>query len=138
MEKIAKANCSSNPLSDVSSLVLTAHSKSFGTEYCCGNDLSPVHREMIFTMFASHMKQIYEATWGWNSKKKRKELFSADSKFLLVFDRSEGLEILIAWSMFKFEWDDPEVRDQPVLYCYEIHVSNTHRGCSLGRQVRLD
>lgn len=94
------------------------------------------------------MKELYEANWGWKEIEKKSELFNGDSRFICVYEavKSEdsdtsdasGMKVnrdLVAFVMFRFEWDDEDEPEHPVLFCYEIQVSNAHRSQQIGRHV---
>jgi N-alpha-acetyltransferase 40 len=78
------------------------------------------------------MKPIYEATWGWDKESKSKELFDPAAYFLIL---QTAAGELIAFSMFKFTWDDEEEPEFPVLYCYELHVATKFQGCGIGAKL---
>lgn len=43
--------------------------------------------------------------------------------------------MLLAFSMFKFTWDDEDEPEFPVLFCYELQVEERYRGCGLGARL---
>lgn len=88
----------------------------------------------IFTLFENNMKDMYETTWGWNKDEKMKELFAPTSKFLLIVDDDDN-EKLIAFTMFRFEWDDEDEPEYPVLYCYELQTCNEYQGKGIGKHL---
>ena len=55
-------------------------------------------------------------------------MFSKKSHFLVmkVPDTSGGQEV-VAFSHFQFVWDDEDEPEHPVLYCFELHVSEQHQ-----------
>lgn len=104
------------------------------------NDLSIPQREAIFALFETNMKDLYTATWGYNREEKRKELFHPMSRFLCVEkegekEGEEGGKEIVAYTIFRFEWDDEEEPEHPVVYCYELHVSSAYQKQSLGKQL---
>ncbi len=42
---------------------------------------------------------------------------------------------IIAFASFRFEWDDEEEPEYPVLYCYELQVSSIMQGHGIGKQL---
>ena len=42
---------------------------------------------------------------------------------------------IVGYTVFRFEWDDEEEPEHPVLYCYELQVSKTVQGHGVGRQI---
>jgi GNAT superfamily N-acetyltransferase len=42
---------------------------------------------------------------------------------------------IVGYTVFRFEWDDDEEPEHPVLYCYELQVSKTVQGHGVGRQI---
>ena len=100
---------------------------------CCKTfALSKPDRDAIFTLLETNMRSFYEATWGWDMEAKMKEIFDPGAFFLLVH-AADGT--LVAFSMFKFSWDDEEEPEFPVLFCYELQVSALFQGCRIGRRL---
>ena len=120
-------------------------------------DLRTKDKKRIFQIFEKNMKHWYLKNWGWDEVEKKKELFHPNSRFLCVYasPRSEDItadgsgpsssrsatkidrkeEELIAFVMFRFEWDDEDEPEHPVVFCYEIQVCEDYRGQSLGKHV---
>lgn len=100
------------------------------------SQLSIQQKEMLFNLFEKNMKEMYEKTWGWNKDDKMKELFTSASKFLMIIaEKNENEEEIIAFSMFRFEWDDEDEPEYPVLYCYELQISNSYQGKGIGKHI---
>ena len=119
--------------------------------------LSKNERQTIFTIFEKNMKQLYVKNAAWHEAEKKKELFHPDSRFLCVyasprsqdttmqqsapsssmntFEKDQGNEEIIAFVMFRFEWDDEDEPEHPVVFCYEIQICENYRGRSLGKHV---
>jgi hypothetical protein len=100
--------------------------------YSC-NQLNKNDRNSLMLNLENNMKPIYEMTWGWDKTAKEKELFSVDSKFLLLKNTDDKI---IGWVMFKFDWDDLDEPEHPVLFCYELQIEDSHRRLGLGKLVR--
>ena len=45
---------------------------------------------------------------------------------------------IIAYAMFRFDWDDEDEPEYPVLYCYELQVSTKYQGCKIGSFLMQD
>ena len=110
------------------------------------NDLNDIEKEQIFSLFEINMKSLYEQTWGWKPIEKKKELFLTDSRFLLIYSidqsKKEGstddgviVNSIAGYTMFRFEWDDEEEPEFPVLYCYELQICKAMQGNKLGKHV---
>ena len=54
----------------------------------------------------------YEAAWGWNDAKKRKELFHEDARFIIAFERESRKPVAYVYLRFESEGNDL------VLYVY--------------------
>ena len=106
-------------------------------------DLSISQRESIFALFENNMKDLYATTWGYNREERQKELFHPMSRFLCVEKEGgekagEGVENvteIVAYTIFRFEWDDEEEPEHPVVYCYELQVSPSYQKQGLGKQL---
>lgn len=46
--------------------------------------LSEIQRQEVFSIFEENMRALYEATWGWNQREKLIELFSGNSRYLVL------------------------------------------------------
>lgn len=129
------ANESLNPIADAGiSEKLEVNGQVLKLEFKCLMALSVPLRKQLFTQLETNVREFYEIEWGWNENERKKELFAADSKFILLYNESNGNE-LVGWSMFKFDWDDLDEPEHSVLFCYELHVSPAYRGLSIGTQV---
>jgi hypothetical protein len=128
------ANASLNPLADAGvPAVLEVNGLQFRLEFRCLMALTVKERQQLFQQMETNVREFYEIEWGWTENERKKELFAADAKFLLVFNQESGN--LAGWTMFKFDWDDLDEPEYCVLFCYELHVSPTMRGLSLGTKV---
>ena len=98
--------------------------------------LTDKQKVSIFNLFECNMKDMYIKTWGWNKNEKLKELFSPTSKFLMIVDENDKeYESIVSFAMFRFEWDDEDEPEYPVLYCYELQTSNQYQGKGIGKYL---
>nr|CAG4652367.1 EOG090X0MNC [Triops cancriformis] len=75
-----------------------------------------------------NMQAMYEQSqWGWDLRKKRKEMTEEEAWYLIVQTSSEQKPI--AFSHFRFDMD----YDRPVLYCYEVQVEPAFLRKGLGK-----
>ena len=118
-------------------------------------DLSSSEKVLIYQLFEDNMKSWYIKNWGLNVNEKKKELFHPDSRFICVYksampgnisstessnsetESPDSNNKLVAFTMFRFEWDDEDEPEHPVLFCYEIQICETCRGQQIGRKVSL-
>ena len=96
--------------------------------------LTTPQKNDLFALFEANMKDMYDKTWGWNKEDKIKELFAPTSKFLMIEDNDDADKI-VAFTTFRFEWDDEEEPEYPVLYCYELQISDDHQGKGIGKRL---
>ena len=114
------------------------------------SELTPEDRDRIFQLFEANMKSIYERTWGWKPIDKKRELFHVDTRFIYVVEdkitdeegRLDDVENVqscippfIAFAAFRFDWDDEDEPEHPVLFCYELQVDERFRGLKIGVKV---
>eukprot|EP00043_Microstomoeca_roanoka_P009118 m.86895 g.86895 ORF g.86895 m.86895 type:complete len:255 (-) comp14484_c0_seq8:426-1190(-) len=72
----------------------------------------------------NRMKPAYEKHgWSWSSKEN--EMFAAGMHYILLFDKDEFL----GYSAFMFDTENGDW----VLYCYELHVDDSHKGKGYGK-----
>ena len=110
--------------------------KDYNIKCMKSSQLTIKQKELIFNLFEKNMKEMYEKTWGWNKDDKMKELFSSTSKFLIILNKNNEIEEeIIAFSMFRFEWDDEDEPEYPVLYCYELQISHSYQGKGIGKHI---
>ncbi|VDM16939.1 unnamed protein product [Hydatigera taeniaeformis] len=118
-----------NQFSGCELLNKTFHTDSYVTIDCCccsfvikcfwPPELTPNYKERIFSILEKNMKEFYmKSSWGWNGRNKFHELFSAESRLLLL----------------KSHCDSVDTR-RPVLYCYEIQLLEEVRGMKLGHKL---
>jgi ribosomal protein S18 acetylase RimI-like enzyme len=96
--------------------------------------LTPQQKIDVFALFEANMKEMYDKTWGWNKDDKIKELFAPTSTFLIIQDDVNNNKV-VAFTMFRFEWDDEEEPEYPVLYCYELQISDECQGKGIGKRL---
>lgn len=95
--------------------------------------LSSSQRKQLFSILENNVERYYSSSpWGWNEETKRKELFHTHAKFLVLEDANSTLAGFI---MFRFEWDDEDEPEHPVLYVYELQIADSYRGLGLGRKL---
>jgi GNAT superfamily N-acetyltransferase len=95
-------------------------------------ELDQVARTSLLDLFEKNMKGYYEKTWGYNRHVKEKELFAKHAKYLMIQSKNSELA---AWTMFKFEFDDLDEPEYPVLFCHELHVDPRWSRSGLGTQL---
>lgn len=86
---------------------------------------------MIIRQQRTHTNKDYiaDAGWGWNEKKKKRELNDPDARFLLV--RDAKTKELIAFTHFRFLVE----YHCKALYCYELHVSDRYGRRGIGKRL---
>ncbi|GAA5904297.1 hypothetical protein JCM6882_003189 [Rhodosporidiobolus microsporus] len=93
-------------------------------------------------LFEQNMKALYEASEdGYDPAEKRKELFHADSRFLVLYSGSAPTpqEKPLGYCIFRFDTeetaseDDDELCD--VAYCYELQVDPSARRLGAGKTL---
>lgn len=98
--------------------------------------LSDHQKNTIFEMYSQNMKALYEAipSWGWSDNEKSKDLFRSTSKFLLLVNPDNNDDVK-AFTMFRFEWDDEDEPEHPVLFCYELQIASSEQRKGLGKAL---
>jgi ribosomal protein S18 acetylase RimI-like enzyme len=99
-----------------------------------GGAASSVPAEVLrfcLALTETNMAAMYEAAgWGWNSKKKQRELEDEEARLLVAFDSEERP---VAFAHFRFIRE----KDCPVLYVYELQVESGVGRKGLGRHLML-
>lgn len=98
-------------------------------------NLSSLEKQAIFDLFEKNMMDLYQQCgWDCSYESKRKELFDKNSIFVLV--RTFGSSIK-GYGMFRFEEDDEEYPEFPVIYLYELQVDVLYRSKGVASRVRI-
>ncbi|KAG9015653.1 hypothetical protein FRB90_004606 [Tulasnella sp. 427] len=98
------------------------------------SELNSFEKRRVWEIFEKNMRDCYVgSSFGWDTRSKRKELFHADARFILV-RKAETPKPVIAYTVFRFEQEgtvDDDVMD-PVVYCYEMQISSDVRRSGIG------
>lgn len=111
-----------------------AGDKVLSIEFKRSVDLSKELKSDMMIMLEENVRTFYETTWGWDPDAKKKELFARDARFLIIRDPSLD-DLMVGWSMFKFDWDDVDEPEHPVLYCFELQIRSSQQGLGIGSKV---
>jgi GNAT superfamily N-acetyltransferase len=96
------------------------------------SDFKLSQKKVYFRLFEDNMLEMYEQSgWGYNESSKREELFHPTSRFLSLLNPETNE--LAAYVMFRFEWDDEEEPEHPVIYCYELQAHPNYQKKGLGK-----
>jgi GNAT superfamily N-acetyltransferase len=122
-------------------------------------ELSYEEKEEIYKLFEVNMREYYEKTWGLKREEKMNELFHPMSRIFCMYSKDDttsettadsdagaaaassgnakvgSRRTLAAYTIFRFEWDDEEEPEYPVLYCYELQTQPTYQGRGLGKRL---
>ena len=119
--------------------------ESFVLESRMATSLSFEEKEEVYGLFELNMRTYYEKTWGLKKEQKMNELFHPTSRLFCVYaapttDDGKEEEMskkgqLVAYTIFRFEWDDEEEPEYPVLYCYELQIQSAYQGRGFGRKL---
>lgn len=87
----------------------------------------------VFQLFLDNMKSFYQSSsWGFDETEKKQDFRNPMNRYIIVLDKSDDL---VAFCLFRFEYDDEDEPEHPVLYCYELQVKHSHRGQKIGAQL---
>ena len=97
-------------------------------EICHAKQLSIEYQKQILELFEMNMKALYEqSNDGYNRHEKENELFSDQSRYLLI----SSANYLLAFAHFRFDID----YGSHVLYLYELQVNMKHQRQGLGQWI---
>jgi len=95
--------------------------------------------DSCFKLFERNMRGMYEeSSWGFDRDAKMDELRHPNARFLTAFGEegvAGGGRPLLGFSHFRFERDNEDDTFDPILYVYEIHVSDAARRSGLGKRL---
>jgi len=107
--------------------------------------LSPGEHNASFNLVKTTSRNDYEASsWGWHPTRKRKEMLEPEMKYLFIRNRGSGPTIeqgkngdvdisMEGFVSFMLTHDSSPV--VPVIYLYEIHLTESFRGIRLGQHM---
>lgn len=103
------------------------------------NDLTLRTKFKIMTILEENMKSYYERTsWGWNEAELNKETLSGLNRILLVSTHQNFQEVennMVAFAIFRFDWDDEDEPEYPVLYLYQLQILQNFQRRGLGKSI---
>lgn len=122
------SHCQLNGVEMPSSISSLTHQLQFKKSYA----LTPAEKKSLLNIFVTNMEGLYQqAGWGWDLAKEQKELFHITSRFLYLTDRTKNDEI-VGFIMFRFEWDDEDEPEHPVIFVYQLQVESSSQHLGLG------
>ncbi|CAF0766474.1 unnamed protein product [Adineta steineri] len=90
--------------------------------------LTNEYQKQIIELFEINMKQLYEqSAFGYNYDEKRDELFSNQSRYLIISLANS----VLAFAHFRFDMDF----GKRVLYLYELQVNMKYQGQGFGQSM---
>ncbi|PWZ02754.1 DNA glycosylase [Testicularia cyperi] len=137
----ARNTRSKNPIDE------TLKKNKFSLELMTGSELSSEQRKRVFAIFEDNMKAMYRnSTLGWKPTEKKRELFSSDSRFVVIRPAPEHGAEVAGFAMFRFDTEssagppeDPTAKqgetEVEVAYLYEIQIKSQHQRDGLGREL---
>lgn len=113
------------------SSIIELRGQQFQIRSCKAQDLKSAQKAVMMDILRDNMRIMYEAAgWGWKEVDKRKEVFDRRSRFLFISD--PATESILAYTVFRFEWDDEDEPEYPVVYCYELQVHQSAQKMGMG------
>mmetsp|Transcript_5170 Transcript_5170/g.20625 ORF Transcript_5170/g.20625 Transcript_5170/m.20625 type:complete len:293 (+) Transcript_5170:214-1092(+) len=106
----------------------------FCVRSCDASGLAASSLQQVILLTESNMKVFYKRSpWGWDRRKKKQEMTHRSARYVLVCD--EEADEIAAFCHFRFEFDDEDEPERPVLYCYELQVHPNYQRKGLGRHL---
>ncbi|CAF0914335.1 unnamed protein product [Adineta steineri] len=100
----------------------------YQVEICHATQLSNEYQKQIIELFEINMKQLYEqSAFGYNYDEKRDELFSNQSRYLIISLANS----VLGFAHFRFDMDF----GKRVLYLYELQVNMKYQGQGFGQSM---
>jgi ribosomal protein S18 acetylase RimI-like enzyme len=102
-------------------------------------DFDKLQKQKLFQILETNVKLLFErSSWGWNPLERQKELFHPLSRFLIVSKSanfSDLVDNIVGFATFRFDWDDEDEPEHPVVYLYELQVVERFRSLGIGEKV---
>ncbi|KAG2448673.1 hypothetical protein HYH02_006030 [Chlamydomonas schloesseri] len=129
---LRKARQLKDPLNELVGAVrpccVNGHAHQFRSHHAA--DLPKEQLEWCLDVCRENMAALYERVWSWNDMKKRRQLTSSASRFLIAYDINAA-RAPVGYINFRFEYEDGEA----VMYCYELQVARAAQQRGLGRAM---
>ena len=107
--------------------------RNLSVKFVPSSGLSDPQLQSCFSLFERNMGDFYRnSSWGLNLDEKLAELKHDKARFLLLTTEEDDLAGFVH---FRFEYDDEESPNHPVLYVYEIQIDETFRRQGLGQKL---
>jgi GNAT superfamily N-acetyltransferase len=101
--------------------------KAFSANLISVKKLPAEFEQWAFRTIETHMKDIYEETWGWKPEIKEAELVEESARFLFAF--VEGQPYPVGFIHFRFEL----ARSELSTVIWDLHVEETYQRKGLGK-----
>ncbi len=102
-------------------------------------DLSLRTKFKIMSILEGNMRSYYERTsWGWNEAEMNKETLHSLNRFVILSTSNNSADIendIVAFAVFRFDWDDEDEPEYPVLYLYQLQIMPGSQRTGLGRMM---
>jgi ribosomal protein S18 acetylase RimI-like enzyme len=103
------------------------------------NELSLRIKLRIMALVEENMKSFYErSSWGWNEAEMHKETLHSLNRVLLLSSSGSINDIetnLVGFAIFRFDWDDEDEPEYPVLYLYQLQVLTNFQKMGFGQAI---
>jgi ribosomal protein S18 acetylase RimI-like enzyme len=98
------------------------------------NDMAPVEVEECFHLVEKTSRHDYEpSSFGWHPKRKLREMKEEEMRYMRVYSRDGQSRELLGFLSFMLTHDSTPL--MPVLYIYEVHLTEALRGRGLGKHL---
>ncbi|KAK5126551.1 hypothetical protein LTR85_009485 [Meristemomyces frigidus] len=111
------------------------HSCDYTLHFESAATIKPADLKLCFNLIEETSRQDYEASSrGWHPRRKRREMTEPEMRYLLVdVDHRAQIDIIPLGGFLSFMITHDSTPSVPVLYIYEIHLAESHRGKGMGK-----
>lgn len=119
------------------------HSEQFHQSQCTlefASDISEKDFDDCFQLIEATSRKDYEASsWGWHPKRKRREMKEKEMRYIVMkkdlIPYGDGNSTVDFEGFLSFMFTHDSAPSVPVLYIYEIHLTENARGKGLGLRL---
>eukprot|EP00762_Andalucia_godoyi_P003554 ANDGO_04378.mRNA.1 putative N-acetyltransferase C825.04c len=109
-----------------------SNSRGYSVQFEHGKTMSAGVLDAVMKLTGDNMRSLYQqSSWGWNAKKKRREMVHPDHRLILAFHDS----VLVAFAAFRFTHEDDYEPAEECVYVYEVQVAQAFERKGLGSML---
>ena len=92
--------------------------------------------DLLMDLLRGNMKELYQATGGWDEQAKQAEMFSDQARFLVAVSPAAKAGHILSNQLLGFcHYRFTEEDEDDVVYCYELQLAPKAQGLHIGSEL---